>query len=563
MSYGLGCVTLASQSEIVAGGVTNVHDSRRLADALSGHGIYSALNEFAGRHPRRFGGCPPVQQEQYLMTRRSAHVVTHRAPDTAGDKEVAVAVPPLYHEVVTATLDVKPTRSALLDAQDRLEGALLKLESHFGGDWNTPNGLGVVVAWGLPYFTDFMSSLTSVSAEKLPVDLRATNDYGSKTLAILDALRFPSDPPSMILENNHVALVYVSDYPNNVLYGVNTLIHTGLINVTSIRKGFVGSNVFKSNQAEPSVVKQMALKAGLEGAEKIPDNAELFLGFTSTIQDSLGPGRICSFESLGATDQTKDSYFAHGTTMHLSHLDMEIDEWYLKYYTGFKDRITRMFGPARGSIPLNVPEGTVTIDPGGLHEDTDSSEQLLASTEDSPLSASKSVVQSQFDKFGVVGHTSAVQPLARLPRDITDPYGTTYRKGTPVPIRVDFDTVDNPFYYSSRPELDGTKPGYGAGLHFVVFVPTSDGFHRTRLAQDGRYNLLKPYAKPNAAGTAVNYQYDQPEYLESENVLKLNGNPVDPRSLGMGLNAVLKATHRQNFLVPPTSHRSFPLAELT
>jgi hypothetical protein len=35
-----------------------------------------------------------------------------------------------------------------------------------------------------------------------------------------------------------------------------------------------------------------------------------------------------------------------------------------------------------------------------------------------------------------------------------------------------------------------------------------------------------------------------------------------PRAHGQGFNAVLLTTHRQNFLVPPRRHRSFPLAEL-
>jgi hypothetical protein len=29
-----------------------------------------------------------------------------------------------------------------------------------------------------------------------------------------------------------------------------------------------------------------------------------------------------------------------------------------------------------------------------------------------------------------------------------------------------------------------------------------------------------------------------------------------------GINAMLRTTHRQNFLVPPRAHRSFPMAEL-
>jgi hypothetical protein len=104
-----------------------------------------------------------------------------------------------------------------------------------------------------------------------------------------------------------------------------------------------------------------------------------------------------------------------------------------------------------------------------------------------------------------------------------------YLKGNPVPQRSDFDTLDNPFFWSARTEVDRQAPGYAAGVHFVIFTPTCDFFHRTRLAMDGRYgNASVPGREPQ----------------------------------GMGINAFLHTTHRQNFLVPPRVHRSFPLAEL-
>jgi hypothetical protein len=37
--------------------------------------------------------------------------------------------------------------------------------------------------------------------------------------------------------------------------------------------------------------------------------------------------------------------------------------------------------------------------------------------------------------------------------------------------------------------------------------------------------------------------------------------PIAPRSPHAGINSVLFTTHRQNYLVPPRRHRSFPLAE--
>jgi hypothetical protein len=103
-----------------------------------------------------------------------------------------------------------------------------------------------------------------------------------------------------------------------------------------------------------------------------------------------------------------------------------------------------------------------------------------------------------------------------------------YPKGTAIPIRADFNTLDNPFFYSALPDELESSPA--AGIHFVVFNPSSDDFHRNRLAMDG--------------------------------VLPGGRIPVNPDSRGAGFNSVLQTTHRQNFLVPPRARRSFPLAEL-
>jgi hypothetical protein len=109
--------------------------------------------------------------------------------------------------------------------------------------------------------------------------------------------------------------------------------------------------------------------------------------------------------------------------------------------------------------------------------------------------------------------------------------GRHFLKGTAIPQRADFNTLDNPFFWSSRPEIDGQVDEPAAGLHFVVFTPTADDFHRTRLAMDG---ILPD-------GSSV---------------------PLDPRSRAQGFNSILRPTHRQNFLVPPRRHRAFPLVEL-
>jgi hypothetical protein len=130
-----------------------------------------------------------------------------------------------------------------------------------------------------------------------------------------------------------------------------------------------------------------------------------------------------------------------------------------------------------------------------------------------------------------IGHSPAIQVTSRLQADVVGADGTVYTKGTAVPQRADFNTLDNPFAWSAHPDRDQLVADARAGLHFVVFSPTSDDFHRNRLAMDG--------VLPDGRRM-----------------------PLGPRDPGQGFNSVLTTTHRQSFLVPPRSHRSLPLAEL-
>jgi hypothetical protein len=135
-------------------------------------------------------------------------------------------------------------------------------------------------------------------------------------------------------------------------------------------------------------------------------------------------------------------------------------------------------------------------------------------------------VRREFDVSGKIGHGAALQTTTRLRAEVVGTDGTRYPAGTAVPIRSDFNTLDNPFFYSDATGV--VKQGPAAGLHFVVFNPSSDDFARNRLAMDG--------------------------------MLPGGSLPLGPRSRGQGLNAVLTTTHRQNFLIPPRRHRRFPLA---
>ena len=335
---------------------------------------------------------------------------------------------------------------------------------------------------------------------------RRTCGFFTAARVLLDAPRFPSDPDDTVLDRNDAVVLLRSDHLDAIEDAAGELTALPFWRPTSIRRGFAGGGF----DGGPSLPKQMALAAGVPGAGLIPDKAELFLGFTSSQKAGLGPRRIANIETLGYSDGGAGGYFLRGTTMHLSHLFEDLEKW---YGTPFFKRGDQAFRP-------------------GIASRTDTADILTFPPHNKDLGPA-TVANNRSDHAlrGAIGHAASLQPATRLQRAVRGRDGTLYKKGTAVPQRADFNTLDNPFFWSATPEHDGMKTEPAAGLHFVVFHPTSDDFHRSRLAMDGVF--------PD--GTKLRLQ---------------------PRAKGQGLNSVLRTTHRQNFIVPPRRHRSFPLVEL-
>jgi len=440
------------------------------AGAVTAGGLYELVDQLGGETPKRATPMLDRPDEQHLLD--SVSVVL--------DNNVEVVVPPRHHQLVTAnirTRDVHAGRRQLSDALDELEHTYEQ----------TPAGLGVTLGWGLPYFERYVPEAWRVHA---PRDRRA------RKAALLPAVRFPSDPHETVLEQNDVAILLRSDSRDHLAHAAGVL-DFDFLDVTSIRRGFVGGGL----------PKKMSMAAGVPGADLVPESAQLFLGFTSTQKDALGPRLIANHETLGYVDLGPKHYFRQGTHMHVSHLFEDLEAWYLNF--DFDERVDTAFQPGRP----NVREGTLTVPQPARRAD------------------SSRDVERDFRRQGRIGHSSSLQASTRLQHDYVAEDGTVYEKGTAIPQRADFNTLDNPFDWSARREIDGMQPGPRAGLHFVVFNPSSDDFHRNRLAMDGQL--------PD--GTKL---------------------PLEARARQQGFNSILRTTHRQNFLVPPRRHRSFPLAEL-
>jgi hypothetical protein len=381
--------------------------SGAIGGALGAAGVYELVD--------RFAPAKPAPHTPLVRGLREQHVFEPAAAERQG---LPIVLPPRHHAVVTARVQTGSVR----DAQRAFEARLQRVEQR--------PGLTVTVAWGLPYFRRHVAR---EARRHLPLDHRAGGG------AVLDAVRFPSDPRGTVLERNDVAVLLRSDAREYIDAALEEVL-TDDLRPTSVRRGFIGDGL----------PKQMALAAGVPGAEAIPGGAQLFLGFVSTEASTMARGRIANLETLGRSDGGPEGYFLHGTTMHLSHMSIDLEAWYARRSEGARAR-------------------------------------------------------------GIVSHSAALQSESRLREPHIGPDGAIYEPGIPLVQRADFDTLDNPFAWS--PGATARRPA--AAMHFVAFMATSGDFHRLRLAMDR--------ARPRLP---------------------------------------IHTTHRQNFLVPPREHRSFPLAEL-
>jgi len=457
--------------------------------ALAAGNVYSLIDGLAAA-PARAAATAVAHPEQYLLG--GLRVVNELGID--------VILPPLHHRVVTARVRVSGG-TKLLQAQTRLERALVALERRYPA---TPAGLGVTVSWGLPYFRRLVPKLADGRRypSYLPVDRAASKAGHKRVAAVLDAARFASDPAEVVLGADDVVFLFRSDNAAHLDDAYHALLVSlgDLFAVRSVRNGFGGGGFAPG----PGLAKQMALAAGVPGAELIVDGVQMFLGFTSTQKAAMAPDRIASFETLrGLTDQIPRSYWAGGAAMHLSHLNEDLERWWSQ--APFPEQLTAMTRPG-----LSVPDKTYTI-----AEDVSRVERAAD-------------VHSDLARFGAVGHSATLQTVSRLGADTRDAYGVARTRGTAIIQRADFNTLDNPFASGVGPAESSSRPA--AGLHFVAFAPTSDLFNRTRRAMDG--------ALGDGSSLAL-----------------------DPNAPALGFNSFIHATHRQNFVTPPRAHRSFPLVD--
>src|SRR5262249_51133511 len=130
------------------------------AAALSAAGLYELVDRY-GTTPNRSSSSRLPPEQHLLDGLRVVH-----------DEGVEIIVPPLHHQVVTAMVAVPSGPKQLGPARLALEQALAGLEHEYDP---TPSGLGITVAWGLPYFRNYVPDAAETY---LPLDRRASTAKG-------------------------------------------------------------------------------------------------------------------------------------------------------------------------------------------------------------------------------------------------------------------------------------------------------------------------------------------------------------------------------------------------
>jgi hypothetical protein len=469
--------------------------------------------------------------------------------DGAGDVTAQFGV--TFALLTPARLTRNPTRSD----QSTLANALATIEAVFPA---SPSGLLVVsVSYGVPYFRRLPAALV---ASRVPRLLSNTSRF-----VLEEAVPSPTDVVSgngitkerfdvpVVIEGNDLLFEFKSDSVGNLvnvldwLEGSNNL--GGFFVSSPDFDGLLSFQTPRLQFTQPGLPRRVldsaaqSNPAAYEYRARVNPDSSMFFGFVDQQTNASAAANVVTFvgSSKGVfTTARPGDYFDNGSIAHFSH---DLEDLFQFYETPAQDPtggggepFTERVQYAFRSNQLGTPDGlpadgnTDQFTNGGgpafinnVFQGTDSA---LRSARDAagafgPGNATK---DATFEGQHRLGH---IDELQRSSRSAVD--------GTPLHIRNDgpgFSGLDVPAFQDFPGSANAIS--FPAGtvqpkLEFLVFVPTSEFFRVMRV---------------NQASLDLQQQFG-----------------VDPDD--NGFERFITASRRQNFLVPPRRHRSFPLIELT
>jgi hypothetical protein len=429
-----------------------------------------------------------------------------------GGGSVTAQFPPVFTGFATVKLGGAPNSSD----QQALSTALAQIEQAYPF---SPSGVFTFVAYGLPYFRRFSSSLFSDRVPRLASD--------TTRFALEEAVPSPTDVSTanpgiskvnfnvpVQIESNDMVFEIRSDRTGHIKDVLNFLGGSNRLRGKSVASpSFSVPFRYTSTRIQflqVGMPRKVANQAGLTYRGQINPDSPMWMGFLDQQTNGSAPsGDVVTFAGTShahLTTANPGDYFDNGAILHLSHNIEDLAQFYSKKASAvdpdgpepFTERCQYMFR----SDPIPSAGNTNQYHEGGGPAYL---ANVFKGTHDAVRNA-KAI--NTFNGEHRIGHLSALQRSSRA------------SDGTPLHIRNDgpgFDSMDVP---------GGSKQ---PKLQFAVFVPTADFFQAMRVNQ-ASLDLVKRF------GVA----------------------PSDN-----GLERFLTATRRQNFLVPPRRNRAFPFAELS
>jgi hypothetical protein len=433
-------------------------------------------------------------------------------PQTYGSG-VKFQMPPVHTVFLTAALQRAPVAAD----QAEMNRVLAALEQYY--PWGAAH-LVTFVAYGLPYFARLPGGnkgklvsghmprpVSDTSQYVLEEAVPGPTDVSPKNPGI-HKLRYNVD---VVIEDNDLLFTLRSDKAailTDVLAwfnGSNML--AGQAVKSPAWNGLLSFTSSRSMFVQMGLPRAVAQRNGLPFVDYMQPRSPMWMGFADQQVSGSGPAAICTFAgnpSAHLTTAVSGDYFDNGAIQHLSHLIMDMLQFFAMKTATAPPREDGKF-LQRVQYAFHSP----AIAAGNKDQFTDGGgPALLPNQNRGPHYAAKTAQGIGVPSGeGRMGHLSCLQRSSRA------------ADGTPVHLRMDgpgFDSMD--------------VPGGAAlpKLQFTIFVPAAQFFTKLRISQ-ASLDLQNRYG-------------------------------VDPTA--NGLERFITATRRQNFLVPPRRHRSFPLLEL-
>ena len=485
--------------------------------------------------------------------------------------QTIAGVPVQFGVVFTLMAPARLTRTPDRFDQQTLEQALETIEANY--DFS-PGGIITMISYGIPYFNRLPGSVVANNVPRLSTDISrfvleeavpGPTDFGQPNISKAQAnFQVP-----VRIEHNDVLFTFRSDALANITDTLDWLNGSDSLNGNFVPSpdfdGLFSFQTPRFNFVQPGLPRQLADQLAANGVQpfatvntEINPASSMWMGFVDQQVDgsaflqsnpNINSGVPITFATNGqASDRTSSQYlttalpgdyFDNGAIQHFSHDLDDLEQFYNtdpNKFTGaepFSERVQYMFSSrkADGSHALPFPEDP--NDPftngGGLGAPTGdlATQQQSAFLLDFTLGPN--AIFQNFDPAVLptqklrVGHEFALQRSSRAP------------DGTPLHMRMDGPGL------SSLDVPDGSEL---PTLEFTIFVPTSEFFRQLRINAASQ-DLVETGGSNGGTATSV------PAGVE----------PSDDED--DGLERFISATRRQNFLIPPRRHRSFPLLEFT